>query len=215
MKNSGFQVLKLRASYGETGNERIEAGTEWTGLQPPRTRDTYANSAGVGGQYNGVASYNINFGVNDLQWETTTQLNVGIDFEFFKNRARGTIDYYNRLTRDLFYLNPSSALSGVITLTKNTEIEVTNEGLELTLAYDLVRNDNFKFTELKNLVCGELRDEQILIWATFIDEIILIQKLFEGSEVIYGKISISERERKLKDFQQRTSIYTCPFFQDS
>jgi hypothetical protein len=146
MKNSGFQVLKLRASYGETGNERIEAGTEWTGLQPPRTRDTYANSAGVGGQYNGVASYNINFGVNDLQWETTTQLNVGIDFEFFKNRARGTIDYYNRLTRDLFYLNPSSALSGVTTLTKNTEIEVTNEGLELTLAYDLVRNDNFKFT---------------------------------------------------------------------
>jgi len=146
MKNSGFQVLKLRASYGETGNERVLAGTEWIGLQPPLTRDTYANNATVGGQYNGAASYSINFGANDLQWETTTQLNVGIDFEFFKNRARGTIDYYNRLTSDLYYTNPVSAVSGVTTLTKNTDIEVTNEGLELTLAYDLVRNDNFKFT---------------------------------------------------------------------
>ena len=92
MKNiSWVNLLKLRGSYGETGNERIVAGTEWSGLQPPPTRDTYANNAAVGGQYNGAASYNINFGANDLRWETTTQWNVGLDFEFFKKQGHGRI----------------------------------------------------------------------------------------------------------------------------
>ncbi|MFN3753497.1 SusC/RagA family TonB-linked outer membrane protein [Flavobacterium sp.] len=150
MENSGFQVLKLRGSYGETGNERIVAGTEWTGLQPPPTRDTYANNATVGGQYNGAASYNINFGANDLRWETTTQWNVGLDFEFFKNRARGTVDYYNRVTSDLFYSSPVSPVSGTTTLTRNSDIEVTNKGVEISLAYDVVRNENFKFTVRAN-----------------------------------------------------------------
>ncbi|MGL2963178.1 SusC/RagA family TonB-linked outer membrane protein [Flavobacterium sp. RSB2_4_14] len=147
MKDSGFQVLKLRASYGTTGNERVQPGTEWAGTSPTLYQETYANSAAVGGQYNGAASYAISFGPSNLQWETTTQLNVGIDFEFFKNRARGTIDYYNRVTTDLFFPdNPTSPVTGTPSVSNNSPIEMTNEGVELTLAYDVVRNDNFKFT---------------------------------------------------------------------
>ncbi len=143
-----FQVLKLRASYGLTGNQRVLAGTEFSGLQPPLTRDTYANA---GNTYSGAPGYNINFGVNDLQWETTTQTDIGLDFEMFKNRLRGTFDYYNRVTSDLFYGTPVSPVTGTFDITKNTDIEVTNKGYELTLAYDVVRNDNFKFTVRGNI----------------------------------------------------------------
>jgi TonB-linked SusC/RagA family outer membrane protein len=146
MKNSGFQVLKLRASYGETGNERIEAGTEWIGTNPAYFLDTYSNNATVTGQYNGAASFNFNLGAADLQWETTTQWNIGLDFEFFKNRARGTIDYYNRLTTDLLNVEPISPITGQPSINKNSDIELTNRGIEVSLAYDVVRNDNFKFT---------------------------------------------------------------------
>ncbi|RKS00525.1 MULTISPECIES: SusC/RagA family TonB-linked outer membrane protein [unclassified Flavobacterium] len=151
MENSGFQVLKLRASYGTTGNERIQAGTEWTSLQPPLTRDTYANSATVPGQYNGAASYAVTLGVDDLRWETTTQWNVGIDFEFFKNRVRGTLDYYNRLTVDLLNTEPISPITGQTLINRNSDIELTNKGFELSLAYDVVRNENFKFTVRGNV----------------------------------------------------------------
>jgi hypothetical protein len=146
MKNSGFQVLKLRASYGETGNERVLAGTEWAGLNPAQYRDTYQNNATVGGQYNGAASFSLNLGADDLQWETTTQWNIGLDFEFFKNRARGTIDYYNRLTTDLLNSEPISSVSGQTEILRNSAIELTNRGIEVSLAYDVVRNENFKFT---------------------------------------------------------------------
>jgi TonB-linked SusC/RagA family outer membrane protein len=150
MKNSGFQVLKLRASYGETGNERVLAGTEWAGLNPAQYRDTYANSAAVGGQYNGAASFSINLGADNLQWETTTQWNIGLDFEFFRNRARGTIDYYNRLTTDLLNSEPISSISGQTEILRNSAIELTNRGIEVSLAYDVVRNENFKFTVRAN-----------------------------------------------------------------
>ena len=150
MKNSGFQVLKLRASYGETGNERVLAGTEWAGLNPAQYRDTYQNNATVGGQYNGAASFSLNLGADDLQWETTTQWNIGLDFEFFRNRARGTIDYYNRLTTDLLNSEPVSPVTGQTEILRNSAIELTNRGIEVSLAYDVVRNENFKFTVRAN-----------------------------------------------------------------
>ncbi len=149
MKNNDlFEVLKLRLSYGETGNQRISSGTEFAGLQPPATRDTYGLA---GNLYSGAAGYAINFGANDLQWEVTTQSDIGLDFEIFKHRLRGTFDYYNRVTNDIFYYTPTSPVTGTYGLTKNSNIDVTNRGYELTLAYDVVRNDNLVFTVRGNI----------------------------------------------------------------
>jgi len=143
-----FQVLKLRGSYGLTGNQRVLTGTEFSGLNPPLNRDTYANA---GNTYSGAPGYNISLGANDLQWETTTQSDIGLDFEVFKNRLRGTFDYYNRVTTDLFFGQPISPITGGIEINKNTDIEVNNKGYELTLAYDVVRNANFTFTVRGNV----------------------------------------------------------------
>jgi len=138
MDNISFvDVLKFRGSYGTVGNQRIVTGTIFAGIQPPRFTDVYSITNNT---YNGGTGYGISFGFPELQWETTTQWNAGLDFEFFKGKLRGTFDYYNRATSQLFLDNPVTSTSGTATLTQNADVTVTNKGLELSLAYDLIRN---------------------------------------------------------------------------
>ncbi|TDE04779.1 SusC/RagA family TonB-linked outer membrane protein [Flavobacterium sandaracinum] len=144
MDNLTFiDVLKLRGSYGTVGNQRVVGGDAFAGIQPPRFTDVYsiANNA-----YNGGTGYGINFGFPELQWETTTQWNAGLDFELFKGRLRGSVDYYNRATSQLFLDNPVTSTSGTANLTQNTNVTVTNKGLELNLGYDLIRNQEKEIT---------------------------------------------------------------------
>lgn len=134
---SFIDVLKLRGSYGTVGNQRVIQGTAFAGIQPPKFADIYsvANNA-----YNGGTGYGITFGYPPLQWETTTQWNAGLDFEMLKGRLRGNVEYYNRQTEDQFLDLPVSSTSGTSNVTQNTPILVTNKGIELNLAYDLIRN---------------------------------------------------------------------------
>ncbi len=141
--NSLFQVLKFRASYGATGNERISAGSIYNNLNPPVFLDTYGTISGVYNNSNGLA---FGLGNPEARWETTKQLDLGLDFEMFKNRLRGTIDWYDRRTIDIFDALPISPITGQLTVDGNTTIDVSNQGLELSLGYDLVRNDNLKLT---------------------------------------------------------------------
>lgn len=138
-----INVLKLRGSYGTVGNQRIVDGSIYAGINPPAFTDIYSNANNA---YNGGTGYGINFGYPALQWETTTTYNVGFDFEMFSNRLRGAFDLYNRKTEDLFFTNPVTNTSGTTSLTRNTDINITNKGLELNIAYDLIRNDNAKLT---------------------------------------------------------------------
>ncbi|MDI9257501.1 SusC/RagA family TonB-linked outer membrane protein [Flavobacterium sedimenticola] len=152
MKNNDlFQVLKLRVSYGSTGNERPAPGDEWQGLIPNPAIDTYSIPSALGANYNGQPYLGFSLGSNNLQWETTTQFDIGLDFEMFKNRLRGTFDYYNRNSTDIFRTRRVPPYTGDNFVLGNTEIDAVNRGYELTLAYDVVRNDNFKFTVRGNV----------------------------------------------------------------
>ncbi|MEM0541197.1 SusC/RagA family TonB-linked outer membrane protein [Flavobacterium sp. j3] len=143
MDNVNFiDVLKLRASIGTTGNQRIVDGTAFAGVQPPLFIDSFAlgNNA-----YNGQQGYNFNFAFPRTQWETTEQFNIGLDFDMFK-KLRGSIEFYNRTTVDSYISIPTSASFGTDTVRGNSDADLTNRGLELNLAYDLVKNDNLQFT---------------------------------------------------------------------
>lgn len=149
MKNVDFvNSLKLRASYGVTGNQRSRGGSDFNGLNPPGFIDTYAN---VGNVYNGAAGFNINFGDPLLRWESTAQTNIGLDFELFNNRFSGSIDWYKKRTFDLFYSEPTSPVSGTAELNRNSDVEVFNTGIDLQLSYNLIRNNNVKLTIRGNL----------------------------------------------------------------
>ena len=135
--------LKLRGSYGTVGNQRVVSGTVYSGINPPGFADIYLVANNV---YNGGTGYSINFGYPDLRWETTTQYNVGLDFEFKNSKLRGSFDYYNRATSDLFLAAPVTPTSGVSTINRNSEATVTNKGVELNLTYDLINDQKNDIT---------------------------------------------------------------------
>ncbi len=88
---STMNLFKFRASYGQTGNNGI-------GLY-----DTYG-AYSTGKTYNGLATTLPSTMMNsDLKWETTTQLDLGIDVSFFKDRIRFVADYYNKRTDNMIF----------------------------------------------------------------------------------------------------------------
>lgn len=148
-------VLKVRGSIGTVGNQRLVDGTIYAGINPPAFADIYsvANNA-----YNSGIGYNINIGYPDLRWETTEQYNAGLDFEFFNSRLRGSFDYYNKKTIDLFLSEPISPSAGTTSILKNSDATVTNKGYELAVAYDIIKNADMKLTIRAN---GSQNDNRI------------------------------------------------------
>jgi len=112
--------LKIRTSYGLTGNDGIP---------------DFRNLALFGGGYNymgqpGIAP--IQLENPDLKWETTAQFNIGIDVEMFEERIALSADYYNSQTRDLLLARPISLTSGFSSITSNIG-ELENKGFEFVL----------------------------------------------------------------------------------
>jgi TonB-dependent starch-binding outer membrane protein SusC len=144
MKSLTFvDVLKLRGSIGTVGNQRIVGGTIYAGIVPPAFSDIYSITNNT---YNSGQGYGISFGYPDLRWETTEQHNIGIDFELFRNRLRGSFDQYRRKTVDLFLSEPVAPAVGTTSITKNSDAFVINKGFELNLGYDLVKTANSTLT---------------------------------------------------------------------
>jgi TonB-linked SusC/RagA family outer membrane protein len=120
--------LKLRGSYGETGNE--SAGGFFEGFQTV--------GGGAGYQNNNQLSVT-NLVDENIQWETTTTTNVGVDFGFWKNKLTGSIDVYDEFTDGLFFDNNISPAATGYTSVRTNVAEMSNKGVELQLSYDILR----------------------------------------------------------------------------
>ncbi len=133
MQGSVFNGLKLRGSYGTSGNQDIVNNT-YGALN--NTRELYIGGVG----YNGTQSFVLRqLAVPDLQWETTAQANVGLDFEVFNSRLTGSFDVYRKTTTDLFLPVPISAVNATGAINANFG-SLKNEGVEATLNYGLVKS---------------------------------------------------------------------------
>ncbi len=105
MKNiHSVNNLKLRFSYGKTGNEAINPNqtetTDGTNLYP-------FNGLAMVGTYPNV------LGNADLHWESSSTADLGLDFGIIKNRIRGTIDFYSTDTKDLLLKRQLPAIPGM------------------------------------------------------------------------------------------------------
>jgi TonB-linked SusC/RagA family outer membrane protein len=129
-------LLKLRASYGTAGNQRIAGGTYFTA--PDLTQNFFATGTGYGGQNSLFLSQ---IGNTTLRWETVTQANVGVDFELFDSRLRGALDAYHKETSDLFQSTPVSAINATTAINANTGTLV-NQGIDLSLNWDVIRSNS-------------------------------------------------------------------------
>lgn len=140
MENSVFNTLKLRGSYGTAGNQDI-LGTGVFGAA-----QLYDTQYGSGVRYDASNSYFIsNLPNPSLQWEVVTQANIGLDFGVWNDRLRGSVDVYQKKTDDLFLTRWVSAINGSSTIPANFG-SLKNEGVELNIAGDIIRNENTRLT---------------------------------------------------------------------
>lgn len=132
--------LKLRASYGVTGNQT----------------DRYSSLAKVvlGGEHSYVfgdgavtalGSNVSTMGNVDLKWETTSEYNVGIDFACYGNRISGSIDYYNATTKNLLWNVVIPSITGFKSVRSNVG-KLRNQGLEIVLNTIPVRTKDFEWS---------------------------------------------------------------------
>ena len=143
-KVKGISELKIRASYGLTGNDDIP-------------QFLYAALYGVttyGGQ---PGIYPSSIPNPDLKWETSAQINLGLDLGLFDNRVSLSADVYNKHTKDLLLSRPLPTSSGFSVITENIG-EVENKGIELSLSTEnlsnrqLVWNTRLNFSINRNKV---------------------------------------------------------------
>jgi TonB-linked SusC/RagA family outer membrane protein len=142
--------LKLRLSYGVTGNN--------TGIGAYDTQQTLSSpiSYPFGSAYN--TGYTASSIVNkDLQWETSTEYNAGIDFGFIGGRINGSIDFYQKTSKDLLFPVQLPLVSGGGTMVTNVG-SVRNTGIEVALTTINIENKDwhwettFTFSHNKNRV---------------------------------------------------------------
>lgn len=130
--------LKLRVGYGQTGNSAIDPYSSFYNYS--QIID-YANATG-----DKVLAMAVDKLQNEgLTWETTESWNVGIDFGVFKNRFRGTLDFYNKETKDLLIsriLPPSAGFSSIYYNSGN----MRNQGVEFSLDADIIQTKDFTWT---------------------------------------------------------------------
>lgn len=134
--------LKLRVSYGQSGNNRIDDYLYQTSFTP-------------------TALYQLNDGTNigyepgylanpELQWETTTSKNIGADIGLFKDRLQLSVDIYRNETNNVLIQSPVSITSGYVNQLQNIGATL-NKGLELQLTAVIVRAKSFSWNSNFNI----------------------------------------------------------------
>lgn len=158
---SFINFFKIRASYGETGNDQI-GNFDSRGLY------------GGEGNYNGLPGIRPSGIANpDLKWERNISVNIGLDYGIFENRINGSVDFFKRTSSDLLLNRPLPYGTGYASITSNLG-EVENKGVEIGINTVNVKTNNFSWSTSFNI--------------TFIDN--KVTKLFDGLNVLPGNQSV-------------------------
>ena len=159
-KASWIDDLKIRASWGQTGNQEIDNLARYT---------LYVSNYGVnenGGQSYGT-SYDIagtnggstlasgfkrnQIGNDNIKWETTTQTDLGFDFAFFRNTLYGNFDWYFKKTKDILVNMPGIAVMGEGSSQWINAGEMENRGFELNIGYRNQTHFGLKYDVTANI----------------------------------------------------------------
>lgn len=127
--------LKFRVSYGAVGNASIPTYL---------TMSQYSTGTNY---FGGTATSNVTLGIlgnADLKWETSKQLNVGLDFSLFKDRIEVIADYYDKVTTDLLFQKQIPYTTGYSTSWTNLG-KIRNTGFELTFTSHNINSRNFQW----------------------------------------------------------------------
>jgi len=146
--NNFISSLRLRASWGVTGNQDFPSGA---------SQILYVLDGGNPANFAQSQIAN-----PDLKWESTTTTNIGLDFGFFSNRLTGNIDWFNRSTSDILF--PREAADPVPPTSSirwsNIDGTIVNTGFEFTLNYKIIQGNklNWDFGVNATFLNNELKD---------------------------------------------------------
>lgn len=139
MESAGWiNLLKLKASFGQNGNDNI-GDFLYT--------DTYNITKGDG---NDIGLTLASVGNKEITWETVNNVNVGLEFELFKSRLRGSVEYFHRKTTDMLCSVKVPLSTGYAGYSDNVG-DMANRGVEIELDGDPISTRNWKWTVGANL----------------------------------------------------------------
>ena len=176
--------LKIRASWGQTGNQEISNIARYTLYESNygeanfggQSYGTSYDIAGTNGGQQLPSGYKRNqLGNDDLKWETTTQTNLGLDFGFFRNALYGSFEWYYKKTTDILVSMPGIGVMGEGSSQWINAGEMENKGIEFNLGYRGHIGD-FQYDLAANL--GTYRNE-----VTKLPETIAAKGTFGGNGV--------------------------------
>ena len=140
--------LKLRLSFGQSGNDNVSA-YQTMGAISGAKQYTFGSSELIGYVPNNLRNL-------DLGWERTNEYNVGLDFGFFQDRISGSVEYYDRITKDLIMNKTVPVTSGYSSVKANVGT-VRNNGVEVLLNTVNVKTSNFTWRTSLNLAYNKNR----------------------------------------------------------
>ena len=179
-----FDELKLRAGWGQIGNH---------GIGSYGTLSNYGVSPNLYGNPDGGTNVPIalqNVANPDLTWETTEQLNVGADFTTTNGKISGTIDIYEKTTKDLLQNVNIPTSSGFSNILVNRG-EISNKGLEFAVDAELVSNNDFNLTFGGNIGFNKTKITNLAAQPLdefYIDGIAEERRFYFGSQISRGNI---------------------------
>lgn len=140
LKNESFfdtvdilDMLKFRASFGQTGNDNHNYSSSYYGWYA--YEDIYQVSGSNGSFSDGTLLYK---GNPDLEWEKTNSFDVGFDYSFWNSRLHGSLDYYFRATSNLLDFKQVANSNGYSEIPVNMGT-VRNSGFEFEITYDILK----------------------------------------------------------------------------
>jgi len=174
--NKVISNLKLRLSYGSSGNQAVSA---YSTLARLSTRSYVDGATSLPGY---IPSSLAN---DDLGWETTDQFNAGIDFGLFSGRVQGALDYYSKDTRDLLLRRAISSVHGVSEIFQNIG-KTSNKGIDLGLITNNLTGKNLTWTS--NVTFSFYRNKIKDLYGDGKDDIANRWFIGQPIEVNYGRI---------------------------
>ena len=184
--NKTVTDLKLRVSYGVTGNQEIGNYQSLARLATSTSNANYSDGT------NSISGFYEEVGNSKLKWESTHQLDLGFDLSLF-DRLHLNFDYYNRQTKDLLYSVPIPSTSGYSNVLSNVG-EVSNHGFEIAANVDAYKSKDWKVT----------------VGANFTYNTNKIKKLYDGADriTVYDGTSSTGIARVLEVGQPVNGVYS-------
>ena len=172
LNKSFIDILKIRASYGITGNQPNTSYLSLLRLGPQG--NFFYNGEFVPG-YAPVSNAN-----PDLKWEKQRELDLGIDYSFLNSKISGSLDYYVRKTKDLIFQYEVPVPPNLYNQAWLNLGEIKSSGIELSLSVNVIKKSNFTYTV--NLTPSY----------NLTNRLISLSGSYNGAELKYGTRDLTE-----------------------